>query len=177
VQNYRYDLPMLITMLEDEGVLAKFVRDTFHFDILCKQNFEVNDTLFNPLRSVEEKLDWLDSTLTIYFDDYFYSFLRQLITNEDLAYYEKIRDKFIEALTAMQNCLYAKVTTAISLSDAQMKRIAVKVEELYGKQVFIYNNVARDFSSGLRIECGTQMIALDGYTALDQLRKKIYAKE
>jgi ATP synthase F1 delta subunit len=169
---------MLITMLEDanEGVLGNFVRDIFHFDILCGQNFEINDTLFNPLRSVEEKLGWLDDIMAIYFDDYFYDFLKQLIVNEDIVYYEKIRDKFLEVLTAMQNCLYAKVTTAVSLTEKQMGRITKKLEELFGKQVFIYNNVSRDFSSGLLIECGNQMIDLEGRTALDQLRIKLNAQ-
>ena len=58
MQNYRYDLPILIMMLEEEEFLDEFVRDVFTFDILCSQNFEISDMLFNPLKSIDEKLAW-----------------------------------------------------------------------------------------------------------------------
>jgi len=174
VQNYHYDLPMLITILEDEGALDGFVRDLFHFEIICERNFEFEDTFFNPLRSAEERLGLLDD-LVIYFGDSFYRFLKQLIINDDIVHYERIHDKLLASLSAMQNCLYAKATTAIPLSDSQLGRIAAKLEELFSKQVFVYNNVSRYFSAGLLIQCGDWMIDLGGRTALDQLGKKLRA--
>jgi len=173
MQHYHYNLPLLITILEDEGVLEGFVRDIFHFDLIRERNFELTDTLFNPLRSTEEKLTLVDEVLAIYFADYFYNFLRQLIINEDILYYEKIRDRFLEKLSVMQNCLYAKATTAIPLKDSQMVRITTKLQEFFGKQVFVYNNVSHHFWAGLRIECGDQMIDLEVRASFDQLRNRL----
>jgi len=173
MQNYQYNLPLLITILEDEAALDSFVRDTFHFDIIRERNFELTDTLFNPLRGKEEKLALLEEVLIIYFAEYFYNFLKQLIDNGDIIYYEKIRDSFLEKLSVMQHCLYAKVTTAIPLSDTQMDRITTKLEEFFGQQVFVYNNVSHHFSAGLLIQCGDQMIDLEVRTAFDQLKARL----
>jgi len=176
VQNFRYDLPMLVTILEDEGALDNFVRDVFHFEILYGRSLGIEEIFIDPLRGVDEKLRWLDEVMTSYFDTYFCDFLRQLIINEDIQYYEMISDKFFETLTHMRNCLYARVTTAISLSESQMSRITAKLRELFGKQVFIYNNVSPYFSAGLLIQCGDQMIDLGSRTALEQLNKKLSVK-
>jgi F-type H+-transporting ATPase subunit delta len=176
VQNFRYDLPMLITILEDEGALDNFVRDAFRFEVLSRRSLEIEEMFIDPLRGVDEKLRWLDEVMTLYFDTYFCGFLRQLIINEDIRYYEMISDRFFETLTHMRNCLYARVTTAIPLSESQMDRITAKLRELFGKRVFIYSNVSPYFSSGLLIQCGDQMIDLGGRTALEQLNKKLSAK-
>jgi F-type H+-transporting ATPase subunit delta len=167
---------MLITILEDEDALDNFVRDAFLFEVLYRRNLDIEEMIIDPLRSTEEKLGWLDEMMIIYFDTYFYNFLRQLIINEDIQYYEKISARFFETLTAMRNCLYAKVTTAIPLSGSQIGRITAKLRELFGKQIFIYSNVSPYFPSGLLIQCGDQMIDLGGRTALEQLNKKLSAK-
>jgi len=177
VQNYHYDLPMLITILEDEGVLDNFVRDAFRFEVLCKRSLEFEEMVIDPLRSVDEKLAWLDEVMAIYFDTYFYNFLRQLIVNEDILHYENISARFFETLTRMRNCIYAKITTAIPLSESQTERITAKLRELFGKQVFIYSNVSPYFPAGLLIQCGDQMIDLGCRTALEQLNKKLNAKQ
>mgnify|MGYP000909553056 CR=1 FL=1 len=175
MQNYRYDLPMMIMMLEEEEHLDEFVRDAFTFDILCSQNFEITDILFNPLKSVKEKLEWVDEMLIIYFSDAYLGFLRQLVTNEDFIYYERIRAKFLGTLSQMRNCLYAKVTTVIPLTDDQSKRVAGKLRELFGKQVFVYNKVSRYFSGGLLIECDNRIIDLGLRTGLYQLKQTLGA--
>ena len=175
MQNYRYDLPMMIMMLEEENLLDDFVRDAFTFDILCSQNFEITDILFNPLKSIGEKLEWVDEMLIIYFSDAYLSFLRQLIKNEDFIYYERLRAKFLATLSRMRNCLYAKVTTVIPMTEEQSKRVAAKLRELFGKQVFVYNKVSRYFSGGLLIECDNTMIDLGVRTSLYQLKQALGA--
>jgi len=176
VQNYHYDLPMLITILEDEGALDNFVRDAFRFETLYGRSLGFQEMLIDPLRNVYEKLAWLYEIMVIYFDEYFYNFLLQLIVNEDTLYYENIIANFFETLTRMRNCLYARVTTAIPLEETQSERITAKLRELFGKKIFIYSNVSPYFSAGLLIQCGNQMIDLGGRTALEQLNKKLSAK-
>jgi len=175
VQNYRYDLPMMIMMLEEEELLDDFVRDAFTFDILCSQNFEITDILFNPLKSVDEKQAWMDEMLIIYFSDAYFAFLKQLVKNEDFACYEHLRGKFLDTLSRMRNCLYAKVTTIIPLTEDQSKRVAVKLKSLFGKQVFVYNKVSRYFSGGLLIECDNRIIDLGLRTGLYQLKQTLGA--
>jgi F-type H+-transporting ATPase subunit delta len=176
VPNYHYDLPTLIMILEDEDALDNFVRDAFRFENLYGRNLGIERMLIDPLRASEEKLAWLDEIMEVYFDAYFYKFLRQLIINEDIQYYEKIIAKFFDTLTGMRNCLYARITTAIPLSDSQEERVTAKLKELFGKQVFIYSNISPYFPSGLLIQCGDRMIDLGGRTALEQLNKKLSAK-
>ena len=175
MQNFSYDLPMLITLLDEEGSLDDFLRDSFQFDIICAHNFEIEDILFNPLKSVEEKLAWIDEMLIIYFSDTYLGFLRQLARNDDLLYYEKIIRRFLELLSRMRNCHYAKVTTTVPLREDQRDRITIKLVELFGKQVFVYNKVSRYFSGGLLVECGDKMIDLGLWTGLDQLKRTLNA--
>ena len=175
MQNYRYDLPLLITILEDMDALDRFVRDVFHFDIMCEQNFELADTLFDPLQDLQTKLGLLEGVLSIYFDEYFYAFLIQLVVKDDIVYYEKIRDHFLETLKAMQDCLYAKATTAIPLSAAQTARITAKLKELFNKQVFVHNKVSHDFGAGLLIQCGDKMLDFELGAGLSRLKNAINA--
>jgi ATP synthase F1 delta subunit len=162
-------------MLEEEEFLDEFVRDVFTFDILCSQNFEISDMLFNPLKSIDEKLAWANEMLIIYFSDTFFGFLKQLIKNEDIIYYDRLRIKFLATLSRMRNCLYAKVTSYIPLTEEQSKRVANKLKRLFGKQVFVYNKVSRYFSGGLLIECGNRMIDLGIRTGLYQLKGTLNA--
>lgn len=175
MQNYRYNLPLMIMMLEEEELLDDFVRDIFTFDILCSQNFEITDMLFNPLKSPAEKQAWMDEALVIYFSTTYFSFLKQLVKNEDFPCYERLRTKFLATLSRMRNCLYAKVTTAIPLSEEQSKRVALKLKSLFGKQVFVYNKVSRYFPGGLLIECNNRIIDFGLRTALHQLKQALGA--
>ena len=175
MQNYRDDIPMLFTLLEEYGGIEDFVRDMFHFDILCSQNFELTYILFDPLKTVETKLAWIDEMLVIYFSTTYLDYLRQLVRNEDFGNYERLRVRFFRVLSRMQNCLYAKVTTAIPLEPGQSERIAAKLKALFGKRIFVYNKVSRYFPSGLLIECGDTMIDLGARTGIEQLKKTLNA--
>jgi F0F1-type ATP synthase delta subunit len=90
--------------------------------------------------------------------------------------YDKIRDVFLKKLSAMQKCLYAKVTTSIPLSDSQIDRITIKLEQLFDKQIFVYNYVSSHFLAGILIQCGDKMIDLEARTAFNQLKNSLGVK-
>lgn len=168
--NYKYNLKELIEMLESRQEIDTFIMDIFKFNLICDENYGIEELLFDANISTESKLRYLEHVLQDQLTPAFYAFLVQLIKNNDIYYYEYISKKFIDLLSQEKNCTYIEVVSAVALQTEELTAIKEQVQRLIHKEVFVYNSISQKLIGGFVINCGERMLDLSVQGALDQFR-------
>ncbi|GBR76166.1 F0F1 ATP synthase subunit delta [Candidatus Termititenax persephonae] len=168
--NYRYNLKELLSALESAGELDFFVTDIFRFNLVCEENFGVRELLFDEHIARESKSEYFNQVFAGMLGNNFREFMRQLIENNDLPFYDLISRKFIELLGREKNSVFAEVLTAVDLTPEQQGLIQKELERLEDKKVYLHNIVSRNVLGGLVIKCGEKMLDLSLQSGLEQLK-------
>lgn len=171
--NYKYNLKELIDILEARNEVDAFIVDIFKFNLICDENYGIEEMLFDAHISIESKLRYLEHILKEQLGKAFYAFLVQLIKNNDIAYYEYISKKFINLLGQEKNCSYIEVLSAIPLQTTELNAIKEQLVRLMNKEVFVYNSISKKIIGGFVINCGERIVDLSIQGALDKFKSQL----
>ena len=168
--NYRYNLKKLLQALENSGELDLFVTDIFRFNLLCEENFGVQEILFDEHVDTASKGEYFNKVFDQEVGANFKAFILQLIKNNDLLFYDMICRKFLELISRVKDSVFAEVLSAINLNVEQQEALQKELERLAGKKVYLHNVVSKNILGGFVIKCGEKMLDLSIQSDLARLK-------
>lgn len=86
------------------------------------------------------------------------NFLQVLVQNGRLTLLSQIRELYEELRREHEGVLEAQITSAMPVSDEQLRDLVATLEKKYGRKVTAHVDVDRDLIGGARIMVGDKMI-------------------
>ncbi|KAB2953807.1 F0F1 ATP synthase subunit delta [Heliorestis acidaminivorans] len=135
-----------------ENELGRFV-------VLLDDNRELQQHLYHPSIVVEAKKELVDAILTK--DGYSQvarSFILLVIERRRENYLKDIYREFVRLANQARNLLEAQVTSAIELSQEQVKKLTKEIARLTGKTIILKQKVDPALIGGIVITIGDRVI-------------------
>ena len=129
--------------------------------------------LSEPSVPKKERLQLVDEALGESLTPYHLNFIKILIEKGLLREYSACYKRFRKAYNDDHGIADALVTTAVSLSDAQLKALKEKLEKVSGKKVLLEQKVDAGILGGVRVDLEGQLFDGSVKGRLSELRKKV----
>jgi ATP synthase F1 delta subunit len=145
--------------------------------VSVKQIFNENPDyitlLSEPSIPKKERLGLVDESLGGALSPYHLNFIKILIEKGLLREYSSCYKRFRKAYNDDHGIADALVTTAVSLSDSQLKALKEKLEKVSGKKVLLEQKVDAGILGGVRVDLEGQLFDGSVKGRLSELRKKV----
>ncbi len=106
-------------------------------------------------------------------DKYILHFLFVLLDNDRIDNFDEIVKDYSMLLSEYKKEIVVDVTTAVNLTDEQIKKLASNLEKKFLKKVVIKNHIDKKIIGGMKISKGNDIIDLSVSKKLKSLEKKI----
>ncbi len=120
-----------------------------------------------------KRLELVDEALGSSLSAYHMNFIKILIEKGLLREYSACYKRFRKSYNEDHGIAEALVTTAVALSDDQLKLLKGKLEKISGKKVFLKQKTDPDILGGVRVDLEGQLFDGSVKGRLSELRKKV----
>lgn len=145
--NYAEALFSLTEELQNtEAVLA----DIKTADEVLKSNRDYLKLTDTPAIGVPEKLSLIASAFTS-LDETVRNLLSLLCEKHSVHIFPEIAKEYISIYNESRGICYAEVTSAVALSDAQINKIRIKLEQMTGKTIIVKSKIDRELLGGIKL--------------------------
>lgn len=149
-----YDLAVSEGIADQVKEQADMIRQIF------RENPAYLKLLSEPSVSLDERRGLIDEAFAGNAEKYLVNFIKLLCEKGYLGEYAGCCEEFTRRYYADHNITQAVVTSAVTLTDAQMAALTEKLSKKSGKQIILTNTVNPLVIGGLRVEIDGQ--ELDG---------------
>jgi F-type H+-transporting ATPase subunit delta len=146
------------------GRLDAVEDDLFRFRRIVDGQRDLRLALTDPTVAGERKEALLEQLLGDRTSRETRALLRQVFVSPRGRSFDRVLDEYGEIAAQRRNRVIARVTSAVSLTDAQCRRLRSALRRLYGHEVHLDLDLDPDLLGGIRVQIGDEVI--DGSLAL-----------
>ncbi len=121
-------------------------------------NVELYDVLKSPLVGKDDKKNILDKVLNKEVSLYIINFFKIIIDKERILFLPKIKEELKQLFNEKNNIVEATATTAIKMTDEEVKSLEYKLSKKYNKKVILTNIVDSSIIGGVLVRVGNEEI-------------------
>ena len=162
-----YDLAVEENLTDDILGEMEVVKGIF------KDNPDYVTLLSEPSVPKNERLQMVDESLGESLKAYHLNFIKILIEKGLLREYSGCYKRFRKSYNEEHGIADALVTTAVTLSDAQLSTLKEKLEKISGKKVLLQQKTDPDILGGVRVDLEGQLFDGSVKGRLSELRRKV----
>lgn len=148
----------LFMLAAESGKLDVFSKDLLVIGGVFRENPDYTLLLSSPSVPKNERMQIIDSAFEGKVDEYLVNFINVLCDHGKVDSLENCIKDFEGLKKAAENCVTARVYTAVPLSDAQKSKIKEKLEKRLGSQVIIKTVIDENILGGVKIELDGKVI-------------------
>lgn len=157
---------------------GKLTYEKINFDLnLIKETLnkskDLNEFLTNPINSLENKKEIIDSIFSGEIDPLISNFLKVLIDKSRFDSFDEVVNAYNKALDDKNNISRVNVVSAVKMSNELTTKLKVKLEEKLRKNIILDLEVNSDIIAGLVIRIGDNVIDMSLKHKLEDLSKSI----
>ena len=140
---------------------------------ILRDNPDYIRLLAEPSIKKAERIGLIDAAFGSSCEKYLVSFLKLLCERDLLSEYEGCCDIFTKRYNEDHNISEAVVTSAVALSDSQLKALTAKLESMSGKKITLTTKIDPKVLAGLKVELDGKQ--LDGTVSgrLSGIKRKL----
>ena len=147
--------------LAAEENLTDTIKDQLQgLKVIFRENPEYLRLLSEPAIKKAERLDLIDKAFGGSCEKYLINFIKLLCERGLLGEFEGCCDTFVKRYNVDHNIAEAVVTSAVKLSDEQLKALKAKLEARSGKSVSLIQKLDPKVLAGIKVEL--EGVQLDG---------------
>ena len=129
--------------------------------------------LSEPSVPRNERLQLVDEAFDNSLQPYLMNFIKILIEKGLLREYSACYKRFRKAYNEAHGIAEALVTSAVSLSDAQLSQLKEKLEKISGKKILLKQKTDPDILGGVRVDLEGQLFDGTVKGRLSELRRRV----
>jgi F-type H+-transporting ATPase subunit delta len=147
----------LMSLGKEKNLTVEFSQDLSTLGSLWENSPLLSSFLENPLIKAEGKKAVLQNILGDT-NVYLKNFIMLLVDRGRIMFLDKIAEKYLELFRKLNNVVLAEVTSATSISEAQLQAVKDKITRLTGAAgVEVKTSVDPDLIGGVIIKVGSQV--------------------
>ena len=163
----------LYDLAAQEGLTDEILYEMETVDAIFQENPDYIALLLEPSVKRKERLGLVEEAFRDQIHPYLMNFLMILIEKSLLRGFHACCRTFREAYNKDNGIAEATVTSAVALTEAQVKSLKSKLEAISGKTVILRQKVDSSVLGGLRVEIGGRLLDGTVMGRLADLRKKV----
>ena len=163
----------LYDLAAEEGLSEEILKQMEAVQAIFKENPDYITLLLEPSIPRRERLGLLEEAFKGQVHPYLQNFLMILLENSLLRGFSACCRTYREAYNKDHGIEEATVTSAVALTEAQVKSLKSKLEAISGKTVILRQKVDSSVLGGLRVEIGGRLLDGTVMGRLADLRKKV----
>ena len=164
----------LIEMSKTDNISSDTVSaDLSNIMEILSSSVELYNMLINPLISIEDKENVIDSVFSKDVNKLIVNFLKILIQNNRFMLIQDIIKMYYQLLSEVNNIVNIEVTSAIDLNLDERNRIQQSLFAKLQKQINIEYKVSESIIAGLVIKMGDDVIDMSVAHKLEEYKKAI----
>ena len=163
----------LYDLAAEEGLSEEILRQMEAVQAIFKENPDYITLLLEPSIPRRERLGLLEEAFKGQVHPYLQNFLMILLENSLLRGFSACCRTYRESYNKDHGIEEATVTSAVALTEAQVKSLKSKLEAISGKTVILRQKVDSSVLGGLRVEIGGRLLDGTVMGRLADLRKKV----
>ena len=163
----------LFELAVEKNILDQVAGELVAISDVCKKDKTLLNFLAAPQIRDQEKEQVLNSVFTDRVSKPVKVFLDLVVRKRRSQYLIDICEAFNDLVLEKQGYVKTKVTTAIKLSDKEIKALQAKLEKKTGKQVLMTTRVQPEILGGVIVQLGNQVIDNSVKHELRLLRDKL----
>jgi len=164
----------LAEVVFEENTDEKVTEDLKTYSEIFRAVPDILEALDSPAVPREAKEKLLDELMVRY---PVYSttsnFLRILLQNNRIRYYQEIVDSFIKSVNEYKGIVSAHVTAAASLSQQEAKRLEERLTEITGKSVNVEMQTDASLLGGIVVQIGSTSFDGSIRTKLAEMKRRL----
>ena len=163
----------LYDLAAEEGLSEEILKQIEAVQVIFKENPDYITLLLEPSIPRRERLGLLEEAFKGQVHPYLQNFLMILLENSLLRGFSACCRTYRESYNKDHGIEEATVTSAVALTEAQVKSLKSKLEAISGKTVILRQKVDSSVLGGLRVEIGGRLLDGTVMGRLADLRKKV----
>jgi len=163
----------LYDLAAEEGLSEEILKQMEAVQAIFKENPNYITLLLEPSIPRRERLGLLEEAFKGQVHPYLQNFLMILLENSLLRGFSACCRTYRESYNKDHGIEEATVTSAVALTEAQVKSLKSKLEAISGKTVILRQKVDSSVLGGLRVEIGGRLLDGTVMGRLADLRKKV----
>ena len=164
----------LFEVAKEKGVLDEVRDELGEFVEALDGSRELQVFLFSPYFSSEEKRDGIAKTISGASDE-LVNFLELLAEKHRMPAIFRIRRRFDELWAEENRRLEVRLTAAVPLDDAVVRRVGEEIERKTDMKVDLSSEVDPEIVGGLVLRVGNRVLDASLRAKLERLRKEVAA--
>ena len=163
----------LYDLAAEKGLSEEILKQMEAVQAIFKENPDYITLLLEPSIPRRERLGLLEEAFKGQVHPYLQNFLMILLENSLLRGFSACCRTYRESYNKDHGIEEATVTSAVALTEAQVKSLKSKLEAISGKTVILRQKVDSSVLGGLRVEIGGRLLDGTVMGRLADLRKKV----
>jgi len=162
----------LFDVAQEEGKLDEIRSELSEFAEALDEDRDLQVFFFSPYFSSQEKRDGIEKAINGASDE-FSNFLALLAEKHRMPAIFRIRTYYDELWAEENKRLEVRITSAVPLSDAVVKRVGEEIEKQTDKKIDLEANVDEEILGGLVLRVGNMVLDASLREKLNRLRKEV----
>jgi F-type H+-transporting ATPase subunit delta len=162
----------LMGLAEEKQSLERIAEDLHELEATIQGSRELKVVLMNPVVTPDRKLSLLTELFGKRFDPMTISFIALLVRKGRAEFLLATAEEFLEMLDAKRNILRAKISSAVSLTEAEQMEMQAKLESLTGKRIRAEFTLDSALRGGFVARIGDQLIDASLSHQIEMLREQ-----
>ena len=163
----------LYDLAAEEGLTEEILKQMEVVEAIFRENPDYITLLLEPSIPRRERLGLVEEAFKDQLHPYLLNFLMILLENSLLRGFSSTYRTYREAFNKDHGIAEATVTSAVALTESQVKALTERLEEMSGKTVQLKQKVDSSVLGGLRVEIEGKLLDGTVMGRLADLRKKV----
>ncbi len=163
----------LYDLAAEENLSEKILGEMEQVRGIFRENPDYIALLSEPSVPKNERLSLVDQAFNGSLSAYHLNFIKILIEKGLLREYSACYKRFRKSYNDAHGIAEALVTSAVSLSDAQLSQLKEKLEKISGKKILLKQKTDPDILGGVRVDLEGQLFDGTVKGRLSELRRKV----
>ena len=163
----------LYDLAAEEGLTEEILKQMEVVEAIFRENPDYITLLLEPSIPRRERLGLVEEAFKDQLHPYLLNFLMILLENSLLRGFGATYRTYREAFNKDHGIAEATVTSAVALTESQVKALTERLEEMSGKTVQLKQKVDSSVLGGLRVEIEGKLLDGTVMGRLADLRKKV----
>ena len=161
----------LIDLSQEQGVLEAVKQDMEQFVGVLQSNKELQAVLRNPIVKQDKKENILDSLFATKIHASITAFFHIMVRKGRAGILYPTAKEFIREYNEVKGIVHATVTSATTLSAANLDALKAAISKEIGKEVILHNDVDASLIGGFLVRVGDRQIDATIAGRLQQLER------
>lgn len=163
----------LYDLAAEENLTEAIMEQMLAIKQIFRENPDYLKLLSEPAIKRAERLDLIEKAFADSCERYLVSFLKLLCERNILSEYEGCCETFTKRYNADHNIAEAVVTSAVALSDDQIKGLIRKLEAVSGKKISLTSRIDPKVLAGIKVELEGKQLDGTVHGRMSGMQKKL----